>query len=133
MNTKDKSNISEAKITAKLLEAGKTVLEPYGDNERYDLATEDEGEIERIQVKTATSTKDGRACKFSCSSSYIDTKGLKEKSYSKDEIDCFMVYYPKKEDIFKVDVEEAPDTDMRLRYDARVTNPNINKVEDYKY
>ncbi len=45
---------SQAHIIAQLLEAGYSVLAPYGDSSRYDLVIEDaEGQFWRIQCKTA--------------------------------------------------------------------------------
>lgn len=134
MNTKDKSNVSEAKVTASLLERGKTVLEPYGDNERYDLVVDHGDRFERVQVKTARTIHDGKAIRFNCRSSYMMSDSNVEKSYTKEEIDSFIVYSPDYEKMYKVDVEEAGDTTMTLRLESDKPNmPNIKWAEDYEY
>ena len=52
MTTKQTGDISEATVTAALLRAGKSVLIPFGDRSRYDVALDDNGKLVRIQVKT---------------------------------------------------------------------------------
>jgi len=134
MNTKDKSNISEAKVKARLLEKGEVVLEPFGDNERYDLAIDKgKGEIERIQVKTATPIDNGRAIRFSCKSTYYGADGVKSDTYKSEEIDCFMAYNPEKQKVYKIPFEKAPSNEMKLRYKSKIEDPKINKAKDYEY
>lgn len=134
MNTKDKSNVSEAKVTAKLLDRGKTVLEPYGDNERYDLVIDHGDRFERVQVKTARLSHEGKAIQFECRSSYMVSDRNIEKSYTKEEIDSFIVYSPDYEEMYKIDVEKAADTTMTLRIESdNPEMPNINWAEDYEY
>jgi len=134
MNTKDKSNISEAKVKARLLEKGETVLEPFGDNERYDLAVDKgNGEIERIQVKTATLTDEGNAIKFNCRSTYYGADGVKSDTYSEDEIECFMVYSPEQGQVYKIPFKESPDREMTLRFRSEINDPKINYATEYEY
>lgn len=45
-------NHSQAQILAALLASGKTVLVPFGDGCRYDLAVDIDGKLARIQCKT---------------------------------------------------------------------------------
>lgn len=121
-------------MKARLLEDGETVLEPFGDNERYDLAVDKGGgEIERIQVKTARSIQSGKAIMFNCESVYLDSEGVKRRDYEKSEIDCFMAYHPKSDKIYKVNVEEAPSTVMKLRKKSKIDDPKINWISDYEY
>ena len=46
-------NIGEAKAISWLVEHGISVSIPFGDNERYDLVIDNNGSLERVQVKTS--------------------------------------------------------------------------------
>lgn len=59
MNTKQIGDISEAKVMTRILELGMIALQPVGDRARYDLAMDDDGRIQKIQVKTVSFTKSG--------------------------------------------------------------------------
>jgi hypothetical protein len=53
MNTKTVGDFSEAKLLVALLKQGRVILQPWGDNQRYDFAIDEgEGRISRVQVKT---------------------------------------------------------------------------------
>jgi len=48
MSTKDIGNISEVMVLAALTRTGCSVLRPFGDNLRYDLAIDDGGKLIRV-------------------------------------------------------------------------------------
>lgn len=53
MNTKDTGNLAESKFLAKFIELDYNVLQPFGDNCKYDLVIEKNGKFSRVQIKHA--------------------------------------------------------------------------------
>jgi len=53
MDTKLKADIAESAVTTELLKRGFRVLQPVGDRLAYDLAVDLDGELLRLQVKSA--------------------------------------------------------------------------------
>lgn len=51
--TKSIGDVSEAYVKSRFLELGWTVLQPMGDNQRYDCVIDRGNGFERIQIKTA--------------------------------------------------------------------------------
>ena len=65
---------------------------PFGDNAKYDFIADVDGQLLKIQVKTA-SLKDENAIKFSCRSTHVNCSGVKNIRYSENEIDYFATYW----------------------------------------
>ena len=132
MNTKQIGENSEAQVLAALLKNGEVVLLPFGDNQRYDLVVERGGEFERVQVKTGR-IKDGRIA-FSTASTY-DHRGGGRRGYA-GQAECFMVYCPDNDKIYKVQVEAVPPSSSAT---LRLETPKNNQVrrimwaKDYEY
>lgn len=125
-----KGDSSEARVLFELLSRGCDVLEPSTDNLRYDLAIDFQGELIRIQVKTARD-KDGVVVFDTSSTNY--EKGSWEANDYTGEADYIFAYCYEREEIYIVDVSEAPKKDMTLRYEeAGKPNPRINWISDYK-
>ena len=104
MNTKDRGDDAEAYIAAALLEAGKAVLRPLGDNRRYDLVIEQGGRFLRVQCKTARwDSKTANALTFSTCSHY-GHRGRPSRDYRGD-IDFFAVFLPPLKTVYLVPVE----------------------------
>lgn len=90
MNTKQKGDRTTGAVFSALMRSGKTVLMPFGENQRYDLVIEDAGKFLRIQCKTGRLSKDGDVVKFNtCSSHYH--QGGKSQSY-RGQVEFFGVY-----------------------------------------
>jgi hypothetical protein len=132
MNTKDKGELSEAKVLSKLKERGFAVLTPFGDNQKYDLVFDEDGDFNRVQVKTGN-MKNG-SINFNCYTALSNTKENKSKTYSKNEIDCFMVYCPDTDGVYKVPVEDIDGSSKCLRVDdvSKYYNGDIDWAEDRK-
>jgi hypothetical protein len=112
MHPKDRGDISEAQILARLTERGFGVLMPWKENHRYDFVVETQGEFLSVQVKTARQNKEG-AITFSSCSNDLRTG---EKTDYHDEVDVFGIYSPDLKECFIVPVEYAGTTSMTLRY-----------------
>lgn len=106
--------MTEAYVTARLLEVGKTVLKPVGDNARYDLVMEDQGRFYRVQCKSAQwGDKVHGSIVFASCSSACPTNGGKRGYHG--EADFFGVYFPPLRKVYLVPVDEFGPTQIRLR------------------
>jgi hypothetical protein len=113
-NTKAVGERSEGMVLAALLRAGKVVLQPFGDNQRYDLVVDDKGRFLRLQCKTGR-FKDGAILFDACSSQAHRGKG---KQDYRGQIEMFAVYYPDMDTVYMVPVEDVGRTSGRLRLEA---------------
>lgn len=113
MNPKDKGDRSEAMILAVLLQAGKVVLQPFGDNQRYDLVIDDEGTFIRVQCKTGR-VRDGVVRFNTCSSHHHRGKGWSDY---RGQADVFGVYVPETSKVYLVPVEDVPLQRAHFRVD----------------
>lgn len=111
--TKDIGDISEAYVTAALLKAGEVVLRPIGDNLRYDIALDRNGELVRVQCKTGR-YRNG-AVLFLTHSSYDHVGSHRKRKSYKGEIEYFGVYCPFLNKAYLVPVDEVGETVGTLR------------------
>ena len=88
--SKDIGDIGVARIIARLVELGRVVSIPFGDNARYDLVVETDGRLLRIQCKTGR-LRSG-AIVFPVSSSAAH-RGRGRRSYH-GEVDAFGIHCP---------------------------------------
>ncbi len=131
MNTKDIGDLAELSAAKKLKSKGMSVSFPFGDNERYDLILDDGNDLERAQVRKAAKRENYLV--FKCYSNHRSSGEIKRESFQEDEIDCFLVWYREEDRIYKVPVEETPETEMRLRLEKTGNNQeqNINWSSEY--
>lgn len=109
-------------VLAALLRAGKVVLQPFGDNQRYDLVIDDSGVFKRIQVKTGR-LKDGAVRAETCST--YAHRGGKRKGYT-GQIDLFAIYCPDNDQIYLVPIASVPGFSISLRVDPPVNEQVAN-------
>lgn len=133
MNTKDIGNRTESIILSKLLESGYTVLIPFGDNSRYDFVVDTGSKFFKIQCKTGH-IKNG-CIVFATCSIYKGRKNISVKhQYTKEEIDYIMVYSSHLNKIYLIDVDELPQSNMKLRINNPVkNNKHIKWAKDYEF
>ena len=91
-NTKQLGDETEARIISELVAAGYSVSVPFGDNDKYDLIVDNEGDLYRIQCKTAWANKQN-TIRFNTHSQTTKDGAYHEQTYE-DEVDCFVVRYP---------------------------------------
>lgn len=92
LNSKKKGNLTEMQCMSAFMAQNCGVSIPFGDNSKYDFIADVDGQLLKIQVKTA-SLKDENAIKFSCRSTHVNCTGVKNIRYSADEIDYFATYW----------------------------------------
>jgi len=131
-NTKTKGDVTEAVTLARLVAAGKTVLQPFGDNQRYDLAIDDDGKLVRVQCKTGQITK-GVIRFRPCSSVTHTNKNVSHKSY-RGEADVFAVFCPENEKLYLVPVEDVGTGTAALRIEPTQNgqSKNVRWASDYE-
>lgn len=124
--------MAEAKTVARLIELGYTVSKPVSEDSRYDVIADDGENLHRLQVKH------GRRKEGSLLFNTSDMRGVRgeprREGYEDGSIDAFVAYDPEGDDLYWVPLEDAPDTEMRLRIaEVSKTAPvsQINWAEDY--
>jgi hypothetical protein len=129
MPPKENGEIAEAKALAALKEKGYTVSIPFGENARYDVIIDD-GELTKVQIKKGWKHNGG--INFSTKSTSYNSDGGSSRSYTKSEIDCFVVVY--EDSIYQIPIEETPSSIMKLRVDPPENNTtkSINFAENYE-
>ena len=111
MNSKTVGERTEGIVLAELLKAGYVVLLPFGDNQRYDLVIEVEGQFKRIQCKTARLAQG--VLRFKTCSSYAH-RGRGQRGY-RGEADLFGVYAPAIKKVYLVPVDAVGESEATLR------------------
>lgn len=134
MNTKTVGDISEAHVLAALLRAGKHVLQPFGDNRRYDLAIDEgDGRMGRVQCKTGRLRKGAirfPACSTACGAGLHP--GARRAYHG--EIDYFGVYCPETGETYLIPLEaDGPAREGTLRVDPPKNNQKtkVRWAKDY--
>ncbi|UPW02186.1 group I intron-associated PD-(D/E)XK endonuclease [Halorussus gelatinilyticus] len=126
---KERGQQTEAAIICEFVQNGLTVLEPFGDNERYDVVVEEAGKFYRVQIKTGR--LENGCVQFETRSSGTLTREVKKEGYE-GEVEVFAVYAPEIGRSFVVPIAEAPKTTMGIRVEeSEKSSPNINWAEDY--
>jgi hypothetical protein len=105
MNTKDVGNITTLAVAAELAKVGESILLPFGDNHRYDIALDRDGNLFRIQCKTGRYRNGAVEFNTASTSPYIGGNG--RRGYD-GEIDAFGVYCAELNKVYLVPVEEVP-------------------------
>ena len=91
MDTKTKGNIGEIRIASEFIKWGCTVSFPFGDNARYDLVVDINGELKKVQIKYTDQTTDCDSFTCKCYSSKNHTTNKRLDKYTGD-VD-FMAFY----------------------------------------
>jgi hypothetical protein len=137
MNNKLKGDIAEAVFTAECLKRGWVVSKPFGDNCRYDAILDRGKGLERIQVKSSTFSEKRGVIEAATRRIYNNqTKGQICNSYSKDEIDAFVIYSPELNKLFYLPIEEQENkkyVNLRVTSNEKTKSPNIRWASKYEF
>jgi hypothetical protein len=119
MHTKTIGQITEAAVALSLLKPGKTVLTPYGENQRYDLVMEEVSGFKTIQCKTGR--YQNGCIVFNLYSVVRDkeTKKYVKHSYGAS-VDYYGVYCAELAKVFLVPSAKIGSIEGRLRIDHRL-------------
>ena len=130
-NSKDRGDETEARAIRDLVSSGSSVSIPFGDNDKYDLIVDDGENLYRVQCKTAWENKE-ETIRFNTHSQTTRDGEYHERTYH-GEIDAFLVRYPKTETVYWIDIDDATEQKMELRFDAEIDHPSINWAENYEF
>lgn len=116
MSTKLKGDIGESAALAKLTRAGFVVSIPFGDRARYDLVIEKDGNLERVQVKTAR--VEGGSIVFPARSK---AAGMPARDY-KGQVEYMAGYCPELDKLYLVPIDECGTRSITLRLSPSKNN-----------
>ena len=131
MDTKRLGNLGELKALAKFAEYSIPVYIPFGENEKSDFIAEFNNKLNRIQVKSAEYIQDGKI-QFGLRSTSVNTIGNKSHIYTNSEIDYFVLYCKENNELYIVNVNDAPNTEiwLRITQPIRLTK-SVRMANDY--
>lgn len=137
--TQSVGNVTELKCLLKFIELGYECSIPYGNGAKYDFIADVNGEMLRIQCKSATAIKSKRlnhsndeieGFSISTMSSTTNTQKTVRHRYDKSQIDYFATVF--NEQVYLISVNECS-TAKTLRFlPPANNNKNYNKAEDYE-
>ncbi len=133
-DSNNKGQISEAAITARLLQAGYIVPIPYGGTQRYDLVIEDaDGKFWRIQCKSAWMDDGGRVLKFDTANHNV-TGTKRDWRHYRGQCEYFAVYSAELNKVYLVPVDNVGTTRAHLRLEPSKNNQekNVRWARDYE-
>jgi PD-(D/E)XK endonuclease len=123
--------ITQARVSAALVEAGKIVLNPYVHTPRYDLVIDDLGRFFRVQCKTGHLLRG--AVYFSTQSLRAAKRGTEWRRIAFDyqgQIEYFGVYCPDNGSVYLVPIE---DTATKRMCALRITPAKNNQQKRIRW
>lgn len=128
MNTKQKGQITEARVLYEFQKRGIPVAVPWGDNERYDLIAEFNGRLNKIQIKTANEERNGAiVCYCRSSTNHTTNKNL---STYENEIDYFVFFNYDRDILALVPIQAV---EGKTAIYLRIVPPINNQTVGIKY
>lgn len=112
--------------------AGFQVSIPYGDCARYDFIADKDNKLLRVQVKSSSWVDETKtAFMFYARSAHINSKGVKQQIYDKNQIDYFATFFENK--CYVIPVQECS-ISKTLRFQPPKTGQlkGINFAADYE-
>ena len=121
---------SEGQVVAAFLKAGKVVLCPLGDNQRYDLVLDEGGKFVRVQCKTGRVERG--AIVFNTRS--VNWYTHESRDY-KGQADLFAVYVPDLDKVYVIPVATVGVTacNLRLEPPKNGQTKNIRLARDFEF
>jgi hypothetical protein len=134
VNTKQRGDEVESQIIADLVSRGISVSRPFGDNDKYDLVIEIDGEFIAVQCKSGNRVDGG--VRFNTSTQVSNTKdGYVREGYEDSVVEYFAVYCPELDESYWVPASEAASDKMKLRTEPTKNGQvkGINFTENFKF
>ena len=131
---KDVGDLSTLAIILALKDAGHSVLLPFGENTRYDLAIEVNGSLHRVQCKTGRLSR-GAVYFRTASSYYHHPRPKMPAKHYHGEVDFFAVYCPETKGVYLIPIVDlAVESGASLRIDPSRNNQRrrIRMAADYE-
>ncbi len=120
---------TEATVTSELIERGISVLTPAFGNERYDMVIDREGNLERVQVKTAYDhNRKSQTVVVEFDTTVYQSSGMPQKTYyTADEIDSYLIHCPNRETTLYVRFQETAKTQMNFSFREKTAYNDHNQ------
>lgn len=130
MNSTRIGDIGVANVIARCMSKNIPVYIPFSDNEKADLIILLDNVPKKVQVKTTLEDKQGVSVfhAMSCSSKIYNRKSVIHK-YTKDEVDYFMLYNIKRNEVYMVPFAECAGGIITIRH----TIPKNNQTKGIKF
>lgn len=116
-HTKAIGDASAAMVLARLVQAGKEILVPFGENQRYDLVIDEGDKFTRVQCKTGR-IRNGAIFFPTCSVTYHHPSNHGIRAYRhhyQGDAELFGVYCPDNDSVYLVPVSEVGKVGASLR------------------
>ena len=123
-DTKLIGDITELEILAYITKLGYQVSVPFGDRAKYDQVWDIEGNLIRVQVKTAKLHKSGDYLIICCKSTTRRKGKSVSVSYTKKDIDFLATFYDDK--CFLISVNDLPSKQKILRLNKPRNNQKVD-------
>jgi len=136
MNSTRIGDIGVAAVITRCMEKNIPVYLPFSDNEKADLIIIINNEPIKVQVKTTMIDKDGVSSFNTCSStSAIYNRKSVSHSYTKDEVDYFMLYNVARKEIYFVPQNICGKRGIQIRHTPAKNNQQqgIKWAKDYLF
>lgn len=133
--TLQKGITTELRCVLKFIELGYFCSIPYGDSAQYDVIVDIDGQLLKIQCKTASwcidTSEPEVAFKIETRRSTTNTKKTTHYKYTKKDADFFYTYF--KNEHYLIPVSEEGMASFRLRYEYPKTGQKqgIHLASDY--
>ena len=132
LSTHFQGEITELEVAESFLKLGYQVCKPLVSDSRYDFIVDIDHKLYRIQVKTASLSKNEDYIEFHTESSHTNTKGTIYHTYSAEDVDYFATVY--NHQCYLVPIEKVGSRSFRLRLKPTKNGQtkNINFAENFK-
>jgi hypothetical protein len=130
MDTSRKDDIAETQAVAELVRREYSVSTPVSDHCPYDLVLDDDSELLKVQVKHATFSEGKIECHFKRSNP--NARRTNDSYYTSDEIDAYVLYCSENDELYWIDIEDAPKSRIVLRTETEIDHPNTRWAHDYE-
>ena len=130
---KDIGDTTTLAVMFALRRRGLSILVPFGENTRYDLAIDDGTRLLRVQCKTGR-LRDG-AVRFKVCSSYAHhpNPSVRNRNY-RGQVDAFAVYCPETGDVYLIPIKDIANNwtgSLRVEWPRNGQRMGVRFAADY--
>jgi len=128
MNDQETGTVAELQARIAYIKSGYAVLTSERDDQKYDFVAEKDGNFRRVHVKNGRydaeqGSIDVHVCVYTHKGAYV---------YTDEDIEEFAIYCKSTDEVYIIDVNEAPDQNMRLRVDdVRAERESLRWADDH--
>ena len=135
MNSNQIGNLGELKVIETCLRNGIQVFTPFGDGNVVDLVLIVNGKCLKAQIKSSqTGKKDGVMIFRTCSAKSTRQSNNERHQYTDNEIDVFLFYSFVYDEVYIMDIHDAPKGSVTIRHDVpNKILPSMRFSKDYSF